>query len=174
MRHMNLPALDNDHDRKHNAGRGPLLSVRAVGCGILLSCATWSAHAAAAEHLLYVLASNPNGCGPDPAGNTYFAEAWGYDAGGNIVCEAAEIMGSGYGIQLLGECHSLLGNAVTHAAAITTRNQNNTYAYVSTVVQSGRTSSWNTWSNLVTFTGPSSCGGGSMSAQSYGFDTSSN
>jgi hypothetical protein len=174
MRHTAPTALDNHHDHRRKMGGVALLRLWAA-CGILLCCATWNAHAAAAEHLLIVFASNDKGCGSDPAGNTYFAEAWGYDAGGNIVCESAQIVGLvSQGIVALSECHSLLGNAVTHAAALTTRNQNNTYAYVSTVLQSGRSSSWTAGSTQLSFSAPASCGGGTITVQSVGVDTTSN
>jgi hypothetical protein len=177
MRHPSTPVIDPISGRPVAAPRRALWSW-AAGCGVLLCAAAWGPQAAAAEHLLFVDAANTNGeCGSDPSGNTYFGEAWGYDSSGNIVCEASEMIGIQSTEILLGaECNTLLGTAVTHAAALTTRNPNNTYAYVGTVLQTGRSSSWNVFSpTTITFNAPASCGGGAtINVASIGIDTTSN
>jgi hypothetical protein len=172
MRTTNAQAMYVHDDGRPVLGRKRSLLPWAAGCGLLLCAAAWTAHADAAEHLVGIIASNTTGCGTDASNNYYFAEAWGYDSSGNIVCEVAEIAGiQEIVIQSFGECHGLLGNAVTHAAAITTRNPNNNFAYVSTVVQTGRTSTWDTASTQLSFR--ADCGG-TITAQSAGFDTTSN
>jgi hypothetical protein len=133
---------------------------------------------AAGEHQLQVAgdtantsltASNPT-CVGDGAGNTYYAEAWGYDMFGNIACEASTPAHDQTTAFVY--CNTMFNDGITQQAVITLRNST-TLAYVSTLAQTAKLS-WTTISPLLETTVPSSTGcpgGGVIAAKSVGQDT---
>jgi hypothetical protein len=155
---------------KTNVLRG-LLSVGMLACAV----AWTSGDASAAEHLLGVhgYPNLNNNCPNSAPDGYYWYEAWGFDSGGNIVCEVADIADAN--VIAFTDCSEKnplfppwqIPAAVTEASVLTVRGAN--YSYIRTLAESGKVN-WGVVNPGITYPVPGyNC---TFTVYSFGVDTS--